>query len=89
MEDGDGDLRWRSSLKPFKAGVRGRLGRRYRAPKGGAQGGRYKGEKVKKKIITHFKTLNYLKNVMRYVKFKKDVTTLILFATAGLHNYES
>ena len=46
MEDGDGDLRWRSSLKPFKAGVRGRLGRRYRAPKGGAQGGRYKGEKV-------------------------------------------
>ena len=42
MEDGDGDLRWRSSLKPFKAGVRGRLGRRYRAPKGGAQGGRYR-----------------------------------------------
>ena len=37
---------WRSSLKPFKAGVRGRLGSRYRAPKGGAQGGRYKGEKV-------------------------------------------
>ena len=47
MEDGDGDRRWLSSLKPFKAGVRGRLGRRYRAPKGGAQGGRYKGEKVK------------------------------------------
>ena len=28
MEDGDGDLRWRSSLKPFKAGVRGRPGSR-------------------------------------------------------------
>ena len=32
MDDGDGDRRWRSSLKPFKAGVRGRPGSRYRAP---------------------------------------------------------
>ena len=50
MEDGDGDLRWRSSLKPFKAGVRGRLGRRYRAPKGGAQGGRYRPVRGKRLI---------------------------------------
>ena len=46
MEDGDGDWRCRSSSKPFEAGSRGTLGRRFRAEKGGAQGGRYKGEKV-------------------------------------------
>ena len=32
MEHGDGNRRWRSSLKPFKAGLRGTLGSRYRAP---------------------------------------------------------
>ena len=42
----DGDWRCRSSSKPFEAGSRGTLGRRFRAEKGGAQGGRYKGEKV-------------------------------------------
>ena len=41
MEDGDGDWRCRSSSKPFEAGSRGTLGRRFRAEKGGAQGGRY------------------------------------------------
>ena len=45
---GDGDRRSR----PFEAGSRGTLGRRFQAEKGGAQGGgtgRYKGEKVKGK----------------------------------------
>ena len=42
MEDGDGDWRCRSSSKPFEAGSRGTLGRRFRAEKGGAQGGRYR-----------------------------------------------
>ena len=49
MEDGDGDWRCRSSSKPFEAGSRGTLGRRFRAEKGeprAAGTGRYKGEKV-------------------------------------------
>ena len=37
-----GDRRWRSSLRPFTGAESGRLGRRYRAPKGGVQGGRYR-----------------------------------------------
>ena len=39
---GDGDRRSRSSLRPFEAGSRGTLGRRFQAEKGGAQGGRYR-----------------------------------------------
>ena len=35
---GDGDRRSR----PFEAGSRGTLGRRFQAEKGGAQGGRYR-----------------------------------------------
>ena len=48
---GDGDRRSR----PFEAGSRGTLGRRFQAEKGGPRAGgtgRYKGEKVKVPVFT-------------------------------------
>ena len=66
MEDGDGNRRWMSSLKPFKGAVSGRpevdIGRRKWDPRA-AGTGRYKGEKVNfaKPLTTTVLSFNFFK----------------------------